>query len=587
MKRHVYFIIFSIIMGVATVVSNIGMLSTSALLISRAALHSEVLDLMVLIVVVRFFGISRGVFRYFERIISHNTTFRILSSIRKWFYKRFNDNYYENNKQFKTGDIYTKIVSDVDSLKEFYLRGIYPVIIAVLTGIITFIFLSYFSKYIADTYILIYILCGFVLPAVLFSFNSKYIKKENSLREKLNLTLLDNINGILEVHVYSLKHQLESEFNFLTKEYSKIQKSKNCITSIGDNLYELFISLAVASSLIIGALAINSGNLLSIYYAVIPLAIIASFEALIPMSNIVHKFYEAYTTGKSIFSIIDKKSMKGNFYNHKVGEHDKSLIISKNTIGFNEKKFNSYNLLVKNLSVWDNNSKSHIIKDISFQLAYGKKLAIVGASGSGKTTILKTLLGFMNFQNGYIKIDNISYSDVHIDEIRKVFTYVDQDPYIFNTTIKENLLMANPKTKISYIMDLLKKFQLTSFVKDIPEGLDSLLGQYGFNISGGEKQRLALIRAILKESRIVLFDEPTASLDIKLEKEVVSFIHDMIKHKSCIWVTHRLINMDRMDEILVLDKGEIAESGTHEELVKKRGIYYKLWSAQQQYIIMK
>ncbi|MFL0268042.1 thiol reductant ABC exporter subunit CydC [Candidatus Clostridium radicumherbarum] len=561
MKKHFFFVILSLLMGLLTIMSNVGMLSTSSVLISRAALHPDVLDLMVLIVAVRFFGISRGIFRYLERIFSHDTTFRILSGIRGWFYKNFNDNYSENNKNFKTGDIYTKVVNDVDTLKELFLRGIYPLITAVLTGILTSIFISYFSKAAAIIYLIIYTISGFVLPAVLFSFSKGYIEREAYIKKELNIAIIDSVKGVLEAALFSMRDKFSKDFAALSREYLKLQKKKNVLTAIGDNIYSLSASIIMALTLLITAPLIESGVLEGIYYAMLPLAIMASFEALIPMPNILYKFRESGNAGTNIFSIIDNgepKEIKSN------------------------KEISNYNLFVNNLSVREDGESSEIIKDISFNLPYGKKLAIVGASGSGKSTLLRTLLGFMKYCSGEINLGEVSYREMDKEEIRKYFTYVDQNPYLFNTTIRENLLIANPASDEENIYNKLSEFNVKELTDELPDGINTMVGQFGLNFSGGEKQRLVLARAMLKDSKIVLLDEPTASLDVNLERMVIAAIQSEIADKSCIWVTHRLVGMDKMDEILVMDRGAIVERGTHKELVDRNGIYYKLWSIQQQ-----
>jgi len=562
MKRQIFFVICSIIMGILTIMSNVGLLSTSAVLISRAALHPDVLDLMVLIVAVRFFGISRGVFRYFERILSHDATFRILSNIRQWFYKNFNENYSEKSR-FKTGDIYTKIVTDVDKLRDFYLRGIYPLIIAILTGLATGMFISYFSKVLAYSYGVGYIIAGFILPIIVFKFNNSFLEKENTLQKSINLMLLDSLKGILEVNIYPLKDEITEKFNYLNKELSKIQKKKNLVNILGSNLHSMAAALLMAMSLMITAPLVIEGELEGIYYAMLPLTIIASFEALIPMSIVMYKFKETYESGENIFSVIDNKNSKeSKFY----------------------KEVNNYDISVKNLSVYDEDTETYIIKNLSFELPYKKKIGIVGVSGSGKSTILKTLLGFTKYQEGEILIGGISYKNLSLESIRNFFTAIEQNSYVFNTTIRENLLMANTEISESEIFNFLDEFKMINLVKEKSEGLDSLLGQFGYNISGGEKQRLMLVRALLKQSKLVLLDEPTSSLDIDLESNIVKAIHKRIQDKSCIWVTHRLVDMDKLDEIMVLDKGEVLERGTHKELINKKGKYYEFWNLQNKYL---
>lgn len=562
MKKQFFLIVLSIAMGVFTILANIGLISSSAVLLSRAALHPDVLDLMVLIVIVRFFGISRGVFRYVERVISHNTTLKMLSGIRRWFYKNFNDFYSENNITFKTGDIYSKIVSDVDVLKDFYLRGFYPLIIAILTGIITAIFISYFSARISIIYVGFYIFSGFILPVILFRLNERFSKRCSELKNNINLILIDILKGIVEVQIYNLKDEFTQKFRRLSKELSQIQKKQNIINILVDNINSILLSVLVVLTLLVTAQIVGKGGLAGIYYAMIPLTIMASFEALIPMPLVIYKFNDTYNSGKNIFSIIDSNI--------------------NNVKSLDEKIITNFNISVKNLSIYD--GEHYIIKNLSLELPYKKKIAIVGPSGSGKSSLLKALLGFIKYEKGSIQIGGKCYKDLRIEDIRQVFTYVDQNPYTFNTTIKENLLIANTKASLSEINKVLGKVQILDLIKELPDGIETMIGQYGYNLSGGEIKRLIIARALLKKSEIILLDEPTASLDIKTEKKVVEELHHLIKDKSCIWVTHRLVNMELMDEIIVIDKAIVVERGTHLQLLNIKGLYYSLWNMQKQYL---
>ncbi|MDP4090548.1 MAG: thiol reductant ABC exporter subunit CydC [Bacillota bacterium] len=560
MKKQSASILLSMLMGLLTIVSSIGMLSASSVLISRAALHPDVLDLMVLIVAVRFFSISRGIFRYLERLLSHNATFKLLSQIRRWFFKGFNDSYSENNKEFRTGDIYTRLVNDVDSLKEFYLRGIYPLVTAVLTGILTSIFLSFFSTGLSLIYLLFYIFSGFILPVVLFMANRNLIKEEQNIRKELNLTLIDMLKGITEIYVYSFKDAFLKKYNRLKGSFSAVQRKKNLLLLLGDNIYSFFVALLIAVFMVICTPMVSEGRLSGIYYAMLPLAIIASFEALIPMPNILYRFGEANNAGKSIFSIIQSGSPSVSGKSHAVTRHG---------------------LFIKGLCVREPDSERYIIRDFSLDLPYGKKVAIVGISGSGKTTFLKTLEGFMKYHKGNINLDGTDYAGIDIEEIRKNFTYIDQNPYFFNTTVRENLLIADPHIDEEKFKEAVEKAKISEVIDALPEGMDTQLGQQGFRISGGEIQRLAIARALIKSSPIILLDEPTASLDVTLEAEVINSLHEAIGDRSCIWVTHRLVGMDRMNEIILMNNGEVLERGTHLQLLDKKGLYYKLWSIQQ------
>ena len=486
----------------------------------------------------------------------------MLSGIRSWFFKNFNENYMENSVEFKTGNIYSKIVNDVDVLKDFYLRGFYPLVIAILTGTITAVFISYFSKKISIIYIGFYIFSGFVLPIILFKLNERFSERESQLKTNINLILLDILKGIVEVQIYYLKEEFTDKFKKLNKELSILQKKQNIINTLVDSINSVTLSLLTIITLMFTAQMVEKNRLGAIYYSMLPLTIIASFEALIPMSLVIYKFNDTYNSGKNIFSIMDS-----NIHTFK---------------SFENKIVTNFDILVKNLSVYGGDH--YIIKDLSLELPYKKKIAIVGPSGSGKSTLLKALLGYIKYEKGCIKIGNECYENLQMEDIRKVFTYIDQNPYTFNTTIKENLLIANTEATYSEINKVLEKVQIIDLIKELPEGLNTSIGQYGYNLSGGEIKRLIIARALLKNSKIILLDEPTASLDLKTEKKIVKELHNLIKEKSCIWVTHRLVNMGAMDEIIVMDKGLVVERGTHKELLSIKGLYFNLWNMQKQYL---
>lgn len=562
-KERIFFIALSILIGVLTILSSIGMMTTSSLLISKAALHNEVLALMTLIVGVRFFGISRGVLRYFERIFSHDVTLKILSKIRAWTYKKFNENYFENSKRFYSGDIYTRLVNDIDLLKDFYLRGIYPFIIAVITGILTTSFLCFFNKALAFLFLSFYIITGFIMPIFLYRFNKKNIKYETDLKKQVNKLLIDILNGSLEITIYSLEDMFLSKLNGIFEKYLKIKHKKNIVDSIGDSTNSFFITILTAFSLLLNASIVAKGEMSALWYAAVPLIIITSFEAIIPMSNVFYIIFDGMNAGEDIYSLKAEKSQ------------DKKAFIEK---------IKNIDISVKKLTVMDKEKRDYILKNISFEVPAGKKLAIVGESGSGKTSILKSLAGFLKYDSGKINVGGLLHSKIDINALRRIFTYVEQEPYMFNTSLLENLLISNIEADLESILKALDSVELKKLIEDLPEKIDTEIEELGMNFSGGEIRRLAIVRALLKPCKVVLLDEPTANLDTRIEKKVISYILNEIRGKSCIWVTHRLIEMDKMDEIIVLSKGEIVERGTHSELIKMESYYYKLWTAQQEFI---
>jgi ATP-binding cassette subfamily C protein CydC len=222
------------------------------------------------------------------------------------------------------------------------------------------------------------------------------------------------------------------------------------------------------------------------------------------------------------------------------------------------------------------------LQDVSFTLENGKSIAVVGPSGAGKSTIASLLLRFWDYEIGDITLGGESLKRLDQDEVRKRFALVSQNSYFFNTSIRENLRMARRGMSPEHIENAARAAHIHEFVMNLPQGYDTLIGEQGLRLSGGERQRLAIARALLKDAPILLFDEPTANLDPITEKQVLDTLFETMKRKTCLLITHRLIGLENVDEILVMNEGQIIERGRHQDLLINSDLYRRLWDLQNQ-----
>jgi ABC-type multidrug transport system fused ATPase/permease subunit len=222
------------------------------------------------------------------------------------------------------------------------------------------------------------------------------------------------------------------------------------------------------------------------------------------------------------------------------------------------------------------------LQDVSFTVSAGKSIAVVGPSGAGKSTIANLLLRFWNYKSGDIILGGKSLKALDQDDVRKQFALVSQNSYFFNTTIRENLRLARRSVSTEEIELAARAAQIHEFIVRLPKGYDTLIGEQGLRLSGGERQRLAIARALLKESPILIFDEPTANLDPQTEKQVLGTLFGTMRDKTSLLITHRLLGLENVDEVLVMDNGQIVERGTHRELIMQKGLYRHLWDLQNQ-----
>lgn len=220
------------------------------------------------------------------------------------------------------------------------------------------------------------------------------------------------------------------------------------------------------------------------------------------------------------------------------------------------------------------------VRDFTCTIKPGEKIGIVGYSGSGKTTLTKLLLRFMDVTSGKIMVNNTDIRHVTQHDLRTIISYVPQEPLLFHRTIAENIAYANPRASLREIKQAAKLAYIDEFAQDLPEGLDTLVGERGIKLSGGQRQRVAIARALLKNSPILVLDEATSALDSKSEQYIQEALWELMKDRTALVIAHRLSTIQRMDKIIVMDKGRIVQSGTHEELKNQQGIYAELWHHQ-------
>jgi ATP-binding cassette subfamily B protein len=227
-------------------------------------------------------------------------------------------------------------------------------------------------------------------------------------------------------------------------------------------------------------------------------------------------------------------------------------------------------------------ASQHAINNISFKVSTGETIAFVGPSGSGKTTMMKLLVGLYRPQQGKILYNGIDENNINFEDLRNQIGFVTQDTQLFSGTIKENLLFVNPSATEDELYDVLKKAACQNLLARAEKGLDTMIGEGGLKLSGGEKQRLSIARALLRKPKLLIFDEATSSLDSLTEEDITTTIREisMNGNQVTILIAHRLSTIMHADRIYVLEKGDIVETGSHEKLLEEKGLYYAMWRQQ-------
>lgn len=555
----------AVLLALCTVVSNVGLLAVSALLLSCAALHPPVLDLMTLIVGVRFFGISRAVFRYLERYVSHDTTFKILKELRVWLYARLEPFAPAGLRHFKSADLLNTLVGQVEVLQNFYLRVLAPPVTALLVLLATFGFLACFDLRLALAYLAFYLLAGLGAPLLVQMVSRGVGQRLVEVKGRLNAHLVDCLQGMLELKVFNRQDHYLKEARALGQELVKWQGKGACLAGLSHALTGLMSHLALWTLLVLAIPLVEGGRLPGTHLAMLALAAFSSFEA-VPLLPLLGKHWEeSRTAAQNLWEIsrIQPAVKEVSRLEGPVQPRD-------------------YSLKIKDLSFRYEKDGPWVLQDLNLELPAGGKLAIVGPNGAGKSTLVNLLLRFWDYEQGEILLGGRELKEFSPSELRKLMSVVSQKPHLFNATIRENLLLAKPGASQAEIYQAAQRAQLHDFITSLPQGYDTYVGEKGLKLSGGQRQRLAIARAILKDAPILILDEATTGLDALTERQIMEELLEMMEGKTTLVITHRLVGLAKMDEILVLKEGKVVERGREEELLARKTFYRRMWELQRQ-----
>ena len=556
----------SVLLSTLTIGSSVALIGTSAWLISMAGLHPSVADLGVSVVGVRFFGITRGLFRYLERLVSHNVTFRLLARLRVWFYEKLEPLAPARLMEYKSGDLLARVIGDVETLENFYVRVISPSLTATLIGILVAVFFAAFFPPIAFVLIGFFLILGLLLPALSQLTSRGSGQKLILQRAEIQSQLVDGIQGIADLLAFGRGADRLRQISATGELYGATQKQMARINAVHSALGTLFTNLGVWLVLLLVIPQVTTGNIKGVMLGTFALMTLASFEAVLPLPLAAQMWNASREAAKRLFEVVDAEP----------------AISDQWQLGSKQPKITDYYLQITNLTFSYPHQLTPALHDISFTAPEGTSIAIVGPSGAGKSTISNLLLRFWDYETGEITLGGMSLKGLDQDEVRKRFAIVSQNSYFFNTTIRENLRLARRSASPEEMEAATRAAQIHEFIISLPKGYDTLIGEQGFRLSGGERQRLAIARALLRDAPILIFDEPTANLDPQTEKQVLDTLFETMRDKTSLLITHRLIGLEHVGEILVMEDGRIVERGTHGELLVQKGLYHRLWDLQNQ-----
>ncbi|HHW06447.1 MAG TPA: thiol reductant ABC exporter subunit CydC [Clostridia bacterium] len=554
-------VLLGLVLAFATISSNVGLMVTSAYLISWSALQPPVLDLMTLVAGVRFFGLSRAAFRYAERYVNHRTTFAILTRIRLWIYDSLVKQSPGQLLGYHSGQLLARLVADVEALKDIYLRVLLPPLTALLIWIVGTVLLGSFHWGYALSFSLFYGLAGLGVPWLVRKM-ARFKQELAGARDRLNTTLVDSIKGLTEVTSFDLAARQTEKAAGHGNTFAQWQQLVYTRSALTGTLTQLLANLAMFATLCLSVYFASTGHIRGIWVAALTLGVLAAFEAIFNLTQVVPHLEDSLEAGERVLALVNTPPFVTRPAAQPMANPGREV-------------------RVHNLTFAYPNAGQVVLRNISFHLPAGGKLAIIGPSGAGKSTVAQLLLGYWPYHEGSITIGGREVSSFSEAELWSTVGLVSRQTYLFNATIRENLLLAKPDATEAELLAAVERVHLAPHLAVLPQGLDTVIGEGGWKLSGGQRQLVALARTFLRNPSILVLDEATEGLDPVTEEQVLAAIHRLMEGRTTIMITHHLTGLEAMDEILVLDRGEIVERGSHEELLAKGGLYRRLYGLQE------
>lgn len=554
-------------LGTATIGASVGLMGTAAWLIATAALHPSIADLQIAVVGVRFFGVSRGVFRYLERLISHNLTFKFLAELRVWFIESLAPLAPARLLDRSVADLVDCAVSDIEALQTFTIRVLSPPMVALAIGLGAGSFILWFSPSAAFIFALFFFLAGSLVPLITLISARLEGQRTSSVRAGLGEAVVDYVQGLSELMVFHRHRTHRRMIASLREKLTATERGSAITDAVTTGTGILFTHLSAVGILIVGIPLVRSGNLSGVMLAVICLVAVAAFEAATPLPQAARHVQRNVASAGRLFEILDARPSV---------ESPPDPVTPSWVLPGTP----SPSLAFRGLSHTYPGAFQPAIKDLNLEIGAGARVALVGPSGAGKSTLAHLVHRFWDPESGRILIDDSDIRHLNLGDLRRSIGLVSQDTSLFAGTIADNLLLARPSASIDELEAVCRTAALDSTLAAFPNGLDTWIGEQGQRLSGGQRQRLGLARTLLQEPAILILDEPTAQLDGPTATTMLAQIFQAFDGTTTLHISHRLVNMETYDAVIVIDGGQVVQQGLHSDLVTQHGLYRRLWDAE-------
>ena len=511
----------SVLLGALAMAFGIALMATAGYLISRAAERPPILSLTVTIVAVRFLGLARPLTRYVDRLVGHDLALRSLARIRAAFYRRIEPLAPAQLQGYRRGDLLERMVRDVDALQGLYLRGLGPPLVALAVGAacvgVTAAFLPLAAVVLAAGLVL----AGVVAPPLSHALSSAAAERQSALRGDLTAELVELLRGAPELAAYGREDETLARIRALDGELARLGRRDALVSGLGDALTVLVAGLTVVGVLAVAVSAHDADALDRVLVGMLALLALSSFDAVLPLPAAGRELAQSLASGARVLELTDGAPLVRD-PSEPLPAPPRPAVVA-----------------LEGVTARYAPGEPAALRGLDLRLEPGRRVALVGPSGAGKTTVTNLLFRFLDPEAGRVTIDGRDLRDYRQTDVRRTFALAGQEAHVFDSSIRENLRLARPAASDAELEDVVRQAQLSEWVSTLPDGLDTFVGEEGSRLSGGQRQRLVLARALLADAPVLVLDEPTAHLDPQTATSLMDDVLDAAGDRAVLLITHR------------------------------------------------
>ncbi|BEI22852.1 heme ABC transporter ATP-binding protein/permease CydC [Vibrio fluvialis] len=558
-KKHWFGLTLGMLLAFVTLCASIGLLTLSGWFLSAAAVAGltiarETFNYMLPGAFVRGFAMGRTAGRWGERVVSHNATFKLLTDLRIFFFEKLAPMIPGRVSNLRDADLLNRLVADIDAMDHVYLRLISPVTVGVLGIAALTTLLCWFDMALGLTLGSVLLVLLLVWPVMFYKLGKRNGAELTQHKAEMRVATLDWLQGYSELTIFGAESRYRDAIYAAQEKLLANQKVNASFTGLASALLLLANGWTLVLMLWLAADGVN-GQAPDPMIALVVFATMASVELLMPIAGAFQHLGQTLTSARRL----------------------NEIILSEPDVKFPSEETRhsgQFDISFENLTFNYSGGEQPALKDVSLTIPAGNKVAIVGQTGSGKSTLIQLLCRYWDAQQGDIRIAGTRLQEWKESDLRAAISVVSQRVDILNGSLRDNLIMAKPTANDNELSAMLERVGLGKLLE--APGLDAWLGDGGRQLSGGEKRRIGIARALLHDGPILLLDEPTEGLDKQTEQQIMALFKSHFENKTVIFITHRLVELETMDAVCLIEQGEIVEHGSHQALLAQQGRYFQL-----------